>query len=256
MTAPCQGCRDGDGFETPFSMAFQPIVDLTTGAVFAYEALVRGAEGQGAHTVLSALTDANRYAFDQACRVKAIQLASRLGSAATGAMLSINFLPNAVYEPKACIQLTLATARATGFPTDRLLFEFTENERLDHDHVGRILTTYKAMGFKTAIDDFGAGFAGLSLLAEWQPDIIKLDMELVRGIDHDRVRQALVRAIAAACVELQVTVLGEGVETQGEAETLRELGVTLQQGYLYARPAFEALPVPVFLPSDKIAATA
>ena len=162
-------------------MSFQPIVDLSTGAVFAFEALVRGTEGQGAQTVLSTLTEANRYAFDQACRVKAIQLGARLGAPATGALLSINFLPNAVYEPKACIQLTLATAKATGFPTDKLLFEFTEDERLDHDHVGRILTTYKAMGFKTAIDDFGAGFAGLTLLAKWQPDIIKLDMELVRG---------------------------------------------------------------------------
>ena len=244
MSAQCQGCRDGAAFEAPFSMAFQPIVDLSTGAVFAYEALVRGAEGQGAQTVLSTLNNANRYAFDQACRVKAIQLASKLGSAANGAMLSINFLPNAVYEPRACIQLTLATARATGFPTDRLLFEFTEDERLDHDHVGKILTTYKAMGFKTAIDDFGAGFAGLTLLAKWQPDIIKLDMELVRGIEHDRVRRALVRSIATACAELQVTVLGEGVETEGEAETLRELGVFLQQGYFYARPAFEALPTP------------
>jgi EAL domain-containing protein (putative c-di-GMP-specific phosphodiesterase class I) len=244
MTAKCQGCRDGAGFETPFSMAFQPIVDLSTGSVFGYEALVRGTEGQGADTVLSALTDLNRYAFDQACRVKAIEMAAELGLRETGAMLSINFMPNAVYEPLACIQLTLATARATGFPTEQLIFEFTENERLDHDHVGRILTTYKAMGFKTAIDDFGAGFAGLTLLAKWQPDIIKLDMELVRGIDRDRVRRALVRSIALACAELEITVLGEGVETEGEAETLRELDVTLHQGYLYGRPAFEALPEP------------
>ena len=242
MSAKCQGCRDGAAFKAPFSMAFQPIVDVSSGALFAYEALVRGPEGQGALTVLSALSEANRYAFDQACRVKAIQLASQLGLPATGAMLSINFLPNAVYEPKACIQLTLATAQATGFPIDRLLFEFTENERLDHDHLGKILTTYKAMGFKTAIDDFGAGFAGLTLLAKWQPDVIKLDMELVRGIDHDPVRRTLVRTIAVACAELQVTVLGEGVETRGEAQTLRDLGVTLQQGYLFARPAFEALP--------------
>ncbi len=256
MTAKCQGCRDGAGFETPFSMAFQPIVDLSTGGVFGYEALVRGTEGQGAHSVLSALTDANRYTFDQGCRVKAIQVASRLRLPQTGAMLSINFLPNAVYDPRACIQLTLATAAATGFPTEQLLFEFTEDERLDHDHIGRILTSYKAMGFKTAIDDFGAGFAGLTLLAKWQPDIIKLDMELIRGIDHDRVRRALVRSIAVACAELQITVLGEGVETEGESETLRELGVLLQQGYLFARPAFEALPTPTFAPGPQAAAAA
>ena len=242
MNEKCQGCRNGAGFETPFSMAFQPIVDLRDGSVFAYEALVRGIDGQGAYSVLSELTDENRYAFDQACRVKAIELAADLGLPATGALLSINFLPNAVYEPLACIQLTLKTARTTGFPTQNLMFEFTENEKLDHEHVGRILTSYKAMGFKTAIDDFGAGFAGLTLLARWQPDLIKLDMELIRGIDRDRVRRALVRSIAVACAELGIVVLGEGVETEDEAETLRELGVTLQQGYLFARPAFAALP--------------
>ena len=109
---PCQGCRDGAAFPLPFSMAFQPIVDLKSGAVFAYEALVRGREGQGAVHVLSAVDDTNRYAFDQACRVQAITLAAKLGVAEQGALLSINFLPNAVYEPKACIRATLA-ARAT-----------------------------------------------------------------------------------------------------------------------------------------------
>ena len=246
MSGKCQGCRDGQGFDLPFSMAFQPIVDVSAGTTFAYEALVRGVEGQGAYEVLSQVTEANRYGFDQACRVKAIGLAAQLPCPAPDALLSINFLPNAVYEPKACIQLTLATAAATGIPSDRLLFEFTETEQLDHDHVGRILTTYRAMGFKTAIDDFGAGFSGLTLLAKWQPDIIKLDMELVRGIDFDRVRRALVRGIVGACAELEVTVLGEGVETEGEAATLHELGVRLQQGYLFGRPAFEALPEAAF----------
>ena len=108
-------------------MAFQPIVDLETMKPFAFEALVRGPNGEPAADVLGRVTAENRYAFDQKCRVKAIETAVRVGLLDTGARLSINFLPNAVYSPKACIQLTLKTAGAVGMPTDRLIFEFTEN---------------------------------------------------------------------------------------------------------------------------------
>ncbi len=240
----CDGCKNGLGFTTPFSMAFQPIVDVGTGDVFAYEALVRGIGGEGAQAVLSQVTEENRYAFDQACRVKAIDVAARLDMPALGTGLSINFLPNAVYEPAACIRLTLETARAVGFPTDRLIFEFIETEELDPAHVSRIVATYREMGFLTAIDDFGAGYSGLNLLARFQPDIVKLDMELVRGIDTDRVKRAIVGGIVRVCVDIGVVVLGEGVETLDESRALQDLGVNLQQGYAFARPAFEALPAP------------
>lgn len=244
MTQGCSGCRDGQDFETPFSMAFQPIVDLSTGQVFAHEALVRGAGGEGAGSVLSTVSDHNRYVFDQQCRVKAIELATGLGLAQTGARLSINFMPNAVYEPRACIRLTLATAMRTGFPLDRLIFEFTENETLDTQHVLDILRTYRAMGFKTAIDDFGAGYAGLNLLAKYQPDIVKLDMELIRDIDRDRAKRAIVSHLLAMLADLGVTAVCEGVETMDELAALRDLGVDLVQGYVLARPVFEGLAVP------------
>ncbi|MDP3488963.1 MAG: EAL domain-containing protein, partial [Phenylobacterium sp.] len=101
---PCQGCRDGAGLDFDFSMAFQPIMDMETGQPFAYEALVRGPAGESAWSVLSQVTEENRYAFDQLCRTTAIDLAARLDIAGQGASLSINFLPNAVYEPRACIR--------------------------------------------------------------------------------------------------------------------------------------------------------
>ena len=240
----CEGCRDGAAFSTPFSMAFQPIVDVQARTVFAHEALVRGVDGAGASSILSGVDASNRYGFDQACRVKAIEQAAALNLARDGARLSINFLPNAVYEPSACIRVTLAVAKRTGFPLNRLIFEFTEDERVDTAHLLRILTTYKAMGFMTAIDDFGAGYAGLNLLAKFQPDIVKLDMELVRDLDRDRTKRVLVCAIAAACKALGVAVLAEGIETPQEHHALCDIGVTLQQGYLFAKPAFQALATP------------
>jgi EAL domain-containing protein (putative c-di-GMP-specific phosphodiesterase class I) len=136
----CNGCKDGIEQPFPFSMAFQPIVDVDTGKAFAYEALVRGERGESAGSILGQVTKANRYAFDQRCRVKAISLAAQLGLSDTGAQLSINFMPGAVYSPAACIQLTLATAREVGFPCDQIIFEITEAEEVvDRAHIRAIV---------------------------------------------------------------------------------------------------------------------
>ena len=241
-TTGCEGCRntDADAFSIPFTMAFQPIVDVPAGKIWGYEALVRGVAGQGAYEVLSQVNDQNRYAFDQACRVKAIELAaSRIGS--TDAMLSINFMPNAVYEPRACIRATLAAASRTQFDPKRLMFEFTENERMaDVDHVSHIVSEYRKMGFTTALDDFGAGYAGLSLLSKFQTDLIKLDMELLRGIEESRVKQAIVRGLAGIAAELNIVLLAEGVETAAELAVLKGLGIRLFQGYYFAKPKVES----------------
>lgn len=223
-------------------MAFQPIVDLRDGVPFAYEALVRGPAGEGAATVLAQVTDQNRYAFDQQCRVSAISWAAKLDLPATGARLSINFLPNAVYEPRACIRATLAAAMEHSFPTDRIIFEFTEQEELDTAHILNILRAYKAMGFWTAIDDFGAGHSGLGLLASFQPDIVKLDMNLIRGIDTDRPRRTIVAHTLQMLDGLGVMAVCEGIETEAELAVLADLGLRYAQGYLLARPAFQALP--------------
>ncbi|MDO8378290.1 EAL domain-containing protein [Phenylobacterium sp.] len=242
--APCAGCRDGEAMDFSIAMAFQPIIDLETGAPFAYEALVRGANGESAGSVLAQVTPENRYAFDQQCRVQAIQGAARAGLLDGPARLSINFLPNAVYSPQACIQLTLATAAALDFPTERLIFEFTENEEMtDPAHVANIVASYQKMGFGVALDDFGAGHAGLNLLAQFQPDIIKLDMELIRGLDQSLPRKIIVEGVVKMCAALGVAVIAEGIETDGELEALRAMGVRYIQGFLLARPGFQSLPV-------------
>jgi len=238
----CAACKNGTGFDVPITMAFQPIVNVHSRTVFAYEALVRGKDGQGAGEVLSRVSTDNRYAFDQLCRKTAIELAAMLHLAESGANLSINFLPNAVYEPRACIRVTLDAAMRTGFPIDRIIFEFTEDERLDTQHVLNILRSYRAMGFKTAIDDFGSGYAGLGLLTRFQPDIVKLDMDLIRGIDTDPVKRTIVRNTLAMLRDLGVEPICEGIETTGEQDALTDLGVDLMQGYLLARPGIESLP--------------
>lgn len=240
----CKGCRTPLDFD--FSMAFQPIVDVESGDVFAYEALVRGANGEPAAAVLDRVTPDNRFAFDQACRVRAVELAAKLKIACR---LHINFMPNAVYEPAQCLRSTLDAAKRTGFPIERIVFETVEDERVhDPEHLMSILRSYRHHGFQTAIDDFGAGYSGLTLLAEFQPDLLKIDMALVRGIDAAPARRAIVSGVVSMCRLLGTRVIAEGVETPAEAQTLQQLGITLMQGYLFAKPAFEQLP-PVTMPS-------
>jgi EAL domain-containing protein (putative c-di-GMP-specific phosphodiesterase class I) len=182
----CNACKGGISAPFPFSMAFQPIVDVESVSIYAYEALVRGPKGESAWSVLSQVNEENRYAFDQSCRVKAIKLAAELNLIETGAKLSINFMPGAVYSPVACIKATLKAAQEVGFPCNRLIFEITEAETVrDREHLRNIVKEYQRIGFRVALDDLGAGYSGLNLLADLPTDIIKLDMDLTRDL-HKR----------------------------------------------------------------------
>ncbi len=237
----CKQCAEGAGLGFGFSLAFQPIVDLDSRRVLSYEALVRGENGEPAGHVLGQITDQNRYRFDQAVRVRIVEMAARLGIETS---VNINFFPGAVYRPEVCIRTTLDAARQFGFPVERIVFEVTEGEKIDdHAHLNRIIKEYQRLGFRTAIDDFGSGYSGLNLLAEFQPDYIKLDMALTRNIHADPVRQAIVRGIFDVCRTLNIEVIAEGIETAAELKSLRGAGVHLFQGYYFAKPAFEALPV-------------
>lgn len=241
----CSNCADKQNLDFDFTMAFQPIVNCQDQSVFGYEALVRGLNNESAYSILSRVNEDNRYAFDQLCRIKAIALASQLG---VESMLSINFLPNAIYKPELCIRTTFEAAKEYGFPTQRIMFEFTEVERIeDSSHIKRIVEHYHALGFKTATDDFGAGYSGLNLLADFQTDIVKLDMGLIRNIDKDKTRQSIVINCLSMFKDLNITPLAEGIETREEYFWLRDAGVELMQGYLLAKPGFECLPEVSFI---------
>lgn len=240
----CEQCACGEGLDFSFTFAFQPIVDVLNQSVYAYEALVRGPEGEGAMSVLSNVNETNRYSFDQVCRVKAVKLASRLGMKT---MLSINFMPNAVYQAEYCIRTTLAAAKTYNFDTSKLIFELTENEQLTSvDHLVSIIEAYQEMGFKTAIDDFGAGYSRYNIMMASPPDILKLDMGLVRNIHNEPNKQAVVSGIITMMKQLGGRIVAEGVEAEEEYFWLRSQGITLYQGFLFAKPGFECLPEPVF----------
>ena len=235
----CDDCGSAEKVGFKFDYAYQPIVDVVERTIYAHEALVRGPAGEDAASVLSQLNEGNRYRFDQACRVKAIKTAVQLG---IQQRVSINFLPNAIYKPEICIRTTLEAARVHGFPVEKIIFEVTEGERVeDGPWLALILREYRRCGLLTAIDDFGAGYAGLALLAGFQPDLLKIDMGLIRGVDRDAPRQAIVRGLLRLCNDLGVRVIAEGIETPGERDFLRDAGVRLMQGYLFSRPVFQGI---------------
>ena len=234
----CAVCKEPLGFD--FTFAFQPIVDVATQSIYAYEALVRGVNGEGAAVVLGQVNDTNRYRFDQGCRIRSIFLAQRLGMTTR---ISINFLPNAMYQPELCIRTTIAAAEAAKFPLEQIIFEVTEGEQiLEPGKLLSIFSYYRKRGFATAIDDFGAGYAGLGLLTDFQPDILKIDIKLVRDIDSNPVKQAVVEGILHTTRTLGIKVIAEGVETRAEAQWFKANGIRLMQGYYFARPGFESLP--------------
>ena len=236
----CSNCEDANTLEFDFSMAFQPIINCQSNNIFGYEALVRGLNGESAYSIISKVNESNRYAFDQLCRIKAIELAAKLGITS---MLSINFLPNAIYKPERCIRTTLEAAKKYNFPIKNIMFEFTEVEKVeDTAHIKRVVDYYQSLGFKTATDDFGAGYSGLNLLADFQTDIIKLDMELIRDINSDKKRQLIVTHCLNMFKDLNITALAEGIETVEEYVWLKHAGVEFMHRYLFAKAGFECLP--------------
>jgi EAL domain-containing protein (putative c-di-GMP-specific phosphodiesterase class I) len=182
--------------------------------------------------------------------VKAIELATTLGIAGPlsiggDSQLNINFLPNAVYEPAACIRATLEAARRTRFPLERITFEIVEQEEpADAGHLQRIITEYRRIGFRVALDDFSTGFSGLSRLALLKPDIVKLDRVMIQDCDRDPFRLAIIRSLVSLCRETGIKLVLEGVETAAEVAALRAAGGRFMQGFFFAKPAFEAITRP------------
>lgn len=233
-----------DARDFALEMAFQPILDAVSGHVFAYEALVRGPNGESAAAMLAQVTPETRYAFDQQCRVAAIVKSVAAGIVPTGAFLCINFMPDVISDPVADSQRTLRAARETGLPPERLIFEFSEHDRLDARMIARVIEAYRKMGMSTALDDFGAGHAGLGLLGRFTPGAIKLDRALVSGICHSWSRRMVVENIVRMAQDLGIRVIAEGVQTAAEFDKLRGLGVRYLQGYYIARPRTASLPRP------------
>jgi EAL domain-containing protein (putative c-di-GMP-specific phosphodiesterase class I) len=223
------------GFERALSslwVALQPILRSGDGSVFGYEALLRSCEPSlpGPAEVLDAaerLSQLNR--LGRAVRSLAVK---PLLNAGDEFALFVNLHPEDLLDP----ELVSADSELAAIAT-RVVLEITERASLEN--VANVRSRVKALrelGFRIAIDDLGAGYAGLTSFALLEPDIVKLDMALVRGIDQKPVQQKLVKSMTSLCKDMGLLVVAEGIETPAERDALIGLGCDLLQGYLFAHP--------------------
>lgn len=213
-------------------MAFQPIVGWRDRRIFGYEALMRSDEPlmKNPAEMLDAAERLGR--LRELGRAVRSRVATAAPECPPGVKLFVN-LHSADLEDE---QLYLPDAPLSKI-ADRVVLEITERASLSGvKNVSSCVSKLKALGFEIAIDDLGAGYAGLTSFAQLEPEIVKLDMSLVRSVDSDSRRQSIVRSMKQLSDELGILVVAEGVETVGERDALAELGCDLLQGYLFARP--------------------
>jgi EAL domain-containing protein (putative c-di-GMP-specific phosphodiesterase class I)/ActR/RegA family two-component response regulator len=218
-------------------MAYQPIVSWSTKTVYAHEALVRSREATLPHP--GALFDAAERTGRLCDLGRAIRTAIARDVIESSGTIFVNLHPRDLDDPD-----LFTPAAPLSRVASRTVLEITERASLEDikDVRGRIGELRK-LGFRIAVDDLGAGYAGLTTFAHLQPDFAKLDMSLVRNIDRDDTKQRVVRTMAKLCRELGVLVVAEGIETPAERDMVVELGCDLLQGYLFAKPgpAFPAV---------------
>jgi len=213
-------------------MAFQPIVSWRDRRVFGYEALLRSDEPT-LKNPLEFLEEAERlgkvHELGRAIRAHVSDAARQLPGEAK---LFVNLHASDLNDPSLLDSCSPLSAIA-----HRVVLEVTERSSLaDVKDVTSQIESLKAMGFQIAVDDLGAGYAGLTSFTQLEPEIVKLDMSLVRGVDVHTKKQSIVGSMRKLCDELGMVVVAEGVETPAERDALVELGCDLLQGYLFARP--------------------
>ena len=245
---PASPTNGKPGPNARFSFAFQPIIDVTAKEIFSYEALIRGGKNETAQSLLESLGPAGARDLDRKSGIQAIELAADLGLAAR---INLNMLPVSLEENPAILGAILNQAERREIAPERIIIEILEKEIIrDPERFAAAVHQFRGAGLQFAIDDFGSGHAGLSLLAEFQPDLIKLDMALVRNIHSHGPRQAIVKGIVRTSLDLGIDVVAEGVEMEEEFNWLKSERIALFQGFLLARPAFEALPETFYLPKE------
>lgn len=233
------GMSDRLGLEASFDrmleslwMAYQPIVRTSDGSLFGYEALLRSNEKSLPHAgaILDAAERLDRiHELGRAIRARAIE---PMPAAPAHALLFVNLHSRDLMD-----DMLFSRDAPLSTIAERVVLEITERASLDDvDDARSKVSRLRKMGFRIAVDDLGAGYAGLTSFAMLEPELVKLDMTLVRDIDRSATKQKLVRSVAGLCKELGMMVVGEGVETPAERDVLIECGCDLLQGYLFAKP--------------------
>ncbi|MGF1481739.1 MAG: EAL domain-containing protein [Cyanophyceae cyanobacterium] len=224
---------------------FQPIAytaDLSQ--IFGQEALLRGISQDGSlispSCFLPLAAEANILTqIDLLARYSAIRQAKQHQ---IQERIFINFMPTAIYDPAFCLRSTIEAIDDAGIAHEQVVFEVVESAYIeDFDHLKKILDVYREAGFSVALDDFGAGFSNLNLLHQLRPELIKLDMNLIRNVHRDPYKALVTEKILEIATHLNISTVAEGIESPEELTWVRARGATFVQGFLIAKPS--TLPV-------------
>ncbi|WLI77353.1 diguanylate phosphodiesterase [Kosakonia sp. H02] len=225
----------------PCQFAFQPIIEPLRGKISSLEALIRGPNGGSPQDYFATIAPDKLHEADLASKGWALAMARRLGIG--NHKIAINLLPMSLVKIPGAVDFLLEQIRLNQLDPGQIIVEVTEDEVISgYEEFTWAIRQLRAAGIGLAIDDFGSGFAGLSLLAKFQPDKLKIDRTLVTDIHLHGPKQAIVKAILECCAELQISVVAEGVEKVEEWCWLEAAGVERFQGFLFARPALNGVP--------------
>jgi len=217
------------------SFAFQPIVDPFSRQVVSWEALIRTPDGGSAQAWFAANNDENVYVADLKSKGVALAMASVVGLGEQ--KLSLNLLPMTLVNVPNAVSYLLEQIEVNGMVAEQIIIEFIESEVISRlEEFKDAVRQLKSAGISVAIDHFGAGFAGLLLLAQFQPDRIKINRQLVADVHKSGPRQAIIQAIIKCCATLEIQFCAVGVEKAQEWMWLESAGISQFQGHLFASP--------------------
>ncbi|EOD01180.1 EAL domain/GGDEF domain protein [Caldisalinibacter kiritimatiensis] len=225
---------------------FQPIVRLRDGEVLGYEALSRGPKDSPLYSPIKLLNIAHEqnrlWELEQLFRISAIEKASILK---LDKLLFLNVDPDVINDDSFKKGFTMNFLEKHNLPPDSIIFEITERTAIkDYKKFNEILNYYTNQGYKIAIDDVGAGYSGLKTISKTKPNYLKIDMELIRDIDKDSFKQAIIKAFVDTAMSTNIKLIAEGIETKEELKTLINLGVYGGQGYLLKKPSENITDIP------------
>lgn len=239
MQHSLENCLDRIIREQALCALFQPIVNSSKRQILGYEALIRGPSDSPLHSPLTLFETASRHGrlleLELLCREVSIHRFTSLG---LPGKLFLNTSPEVLFQPNFRSGCTLDMLKKAGLPADQVVIELTEQYPMENYALVREAKLhYQEMGFEIAIDDLGAGYAGLRMWSELRPDYVKIDRHFMQDIHEDRIKQEFVRSIQDIARSLKCRVIAEGVETADELRAANQLGLELFQGYYFARPS-------------------
>ncbi len=219
------------------NFAFQPVIDCTQKNTYFVESLIRGPDGQKAEQYLGGMSKNELHQFDLHSTSDALSLAAQLNIC----NLSINFNPRTLFQTDKIVDRLEEVLKEHGFLNHQLIIEITEKDIIqNYDGAFNTLDLLRSRGIRLALDDFGAGYAGLSLLAEYQPDIIKFDQSIITNIHRSHAKQSIVCSIFSCAEDMAITACAEGVENENEFHCLLDMGVKKFQGFLFGMPTINS----------------